>query len=224
MYTRILVPLDLSRGAEAVLPIVARLARAGQATVRLLHVAPEPRTVVMEGVVLAYADQEAERLRGEALDYLQGVAEQIAGLPVEFAVRFGDAAEEIIEEAIAWGADLIALATHARRGLSRVIAGSVADLVVRAAPCEVLVVRRREALAGEEVAQQEAPEAGASASGALAAAAGAAEPAEAARVRCLVCGQPSDDRICPACKAGIRGEALERKLEAEKAGRRGFLS
>ncbi len=215
MYTRILVPLDRSRGAEAVLAVVARLAPAGPATVRLLHVAPEPRTIAVEGVVLAHADQEAVRLRGEALDYLATAAEQLAGLPVEFAVRFGDAAEAILEEAIAWGADLIALATHARRGLTRVIAGSVADLVVRAAPCEVLVVRRREPRPGEnQVAQPAAPAAGASA------AAGAA-PAGAAPVRCLVCGQPSDDRICPACKARIRGEALEQKLEAEKAGRKG---
>jgi hypothetical protein len=57
-------------------------------------------------------------------------------------VRFGDPAENILEEAQARSADLIAVGTHGRRGLSHLLLGSVAEEVMRRAPCSVLVARR----------------------------------------------------------------------------------
>ncbi len=204
MYKKILVPLDQSLEAEAVLPVAARLARVDGAVVRLLHVAPNPVAVLVEGTMPAYVDQEIDRLRHEALDYLRGAASRLAGLPVEYAVRFGDPASEIIEEARESGADLIALATHGRTGLARVVLGSVAETTLRTAPSPVLAVRRGKQ-AGEEEALPPAPE---------------AAPTTSER-HCLVCGRPSEDRICDPCKARIRGEALERKLGDEKAGRKG---
>ncbi len=84
MAKRILVPLDQSEVAESVVPVVADVARGGQATVCLLHVAPLPDNRVNEGGrVVAYADQEMERLRSEGLDYLHVVEVQFA----ETAVR-----------------------------------------------------------------------------------------------------------------------------------------
>lgn len=207
MYRKILVPLDRSREAESVLPVAARLARADGAVVRLLHVAATPAVVVAEGRVLAYLDQEAERLKYEALEYLREAADQLAGLSVEFAVRFGDPVDKILEEAREFGADLIAMATHGRTGLAHVVLGSVAEKTLRTAPCQVLTVRRL-ARAREEVSPP-APE---------------AAPATSADRHCLVCGKPSEDRICDACKARIRGEALGHKLEDEKAGRKGHSS
>jgi nucleotide-binding universal stress UspA family protein len=63
MAKRILVPLDRSELAETIMPLVAGLARGAGATVRLLHVVPVPENVVSkEGRVVAYADQEMERL------------------------------------------------------------------------------------------------------------------------------------------------------------------
>ena len=123
---RILVPLKGTAGDEAVLSAVAPGAREAGATLRLLHVAPVPRNLVSEsGRVVMYADQEMGRLDAQWSAYLAGVAASLHDSAVEYVVRFGDAAHEIVAEAEAWGAELIAM-TIARphrfgwRGLSRV--------------------------------------------------------------------------------------------------------
>jgi nucleotide-binding universal stress UspA family protein len=91
MAKKILVPLDQSVLAESVLPLVADLARGSSATVRLLHVEPVPQTRVNEdGVVVAYADQEMQRLEAEGRDYLAKAEVQLGGVPVDLSVRFGD--------------------------------------------------------------------------------------------------------------------------------------
>jgi len=142
MAKRILVPLDRSTLAAAVIPIVADTARGGHATVRLLHVAPPPENRVNdEGRVVAYADQEMERLSAEALDYLGTVEAQLDGVEVERAVRFGEPAAEILLEAAAAEADLIAVATGKRSGIARELLGSVAEQVLRRAEVPVMLVR-----------------------------------------------------------------------------------
>jgi len=141
MYKKILIPLDHSFGTENALKIVVDLARANGSVVRLLHVTRRPAAVVVNGRVVAYADQESERLKYEAEVYLREVARRLAGFAVEYAVRFGDAAEEIIEEARESGADLIAMATHGRTGVSRLLLGSVAEAVLRRSEVPVVLVR-----------------------------------------------------------------------------------
>lgn len=144
---KVLVPLDGSAGSQAVLPTVEELARAEGARVRLVHVAPSPESVIMNGRVIAYADQEAARIEQEVLAYLRKVAAELSGLEVEAAVRFGDPVEEIVKEAESAGVDLIALATHRRTGVRRLLKGSVAEQVERATAIPVLLVRH-----GEQVA------------------------------------------------------------------------
>ncbi len=142
MAKRILVPLDQSEVAESVVPMVADAARGGQASVRLLHVSPVPENRVdQEGRVVAYADQEMERLRSEALDYLRAVQAQFTEASVDCAVRFGDPVSEILAEAESFGADLIAVSTAGRSGLSRTLFGSVAEQVVRKADASVMLMR-----------------------------------------------------------------------------------
>ena len=142
MAKRILVPLDGSVTAEALLDVVADTARGGGATVRLLRVAPLPDTCVgSDGRVVAYADQEMERVEAEALDYLRSVESRLAGVDVDCTVRFGQPLEEILREADAFDADLIAMGTAGRSGLSRAILGSVAEQVVRRAAAPVLLYR-----------------------------------------------------------------------------------
>jgi nucleotide-binding universal stress UspA family protein len=90
MAKRILVPLDMSATAEAVVPVVADLARGSGAAVRLLHVAPLPENQVdHRGRVVAYTSQEMARLEAEALDYLRSIEIMLGDLPVESIVRFG---------------------------------------------------------------------------------------------------------------------------------------
>ncbi len=141
MAKRMLVPLDQTLEAEAVLPFVADAVSAG-ATVRLLHVAPQPANVVdVDGYIVAYADQELSRLEAEALDYLRTVEARLpAGAP-EFAVRFGDSVDEILLEAKTFGADVVVLTTGHHGGLSRLLVGSTAEQICRRSDCAVMIVR-----------------------------------------------------------------------------------
>jgi nucleotide-binding universal stress UspA family protein len=142
MAKKILMPLDQSEVAEAAVPVVADAARGGQATVRLLHVAPVPGNRVDEGGrVIAYADQEMERLRSEGLDYLHALEAQFGDIPVEYVVRFGDPVPEILAEADAFGAELIAVTTTGRSGVTRALFGSVAEQILRKAHAAVMLMR-----------------------------------------------------------------------------------
>ncbi len=144
MAKRILVPLDQSALAESVLPVVGDAARGGAATVRLVHVAAVPDNRVNdEGRVVAYADQEMARLEAEGMDYLRTAGLGLGGAPVEYAVRFGDPAREILLEAGAWDADLIAVTTAGLSGLSRALLGSVAEQVFKKSECPVMLYHPR---------------------------------------------------------------------------------
>jgi nucleotide-binding universal stress UspA family protein len=139
---RIIVPLDASPIAESVLPVVADLARAGGGSILLLRVEPLPDNYVGPGGrVVAYADQEMARLEAEGLDYLKTVAARLGGLPVEPCVRFGDPLTEILKEADAFDADLIAVTTAGRSGLGRAMLGSVAERVFKKSEKPVLLYR-----------------------------------------------------------------------------------
>jgi len=139
---RIVLPLDGSPVAESVLPVVADLARAGGGSVRLLRVMPLPNNCVdADGRVVAYADQEMERLEAKGLDYLRTVETRLGGLPIESHIRFGDPLDEILKEADDFDADLIAVTTAGRSGLGRAVLGSVAERVFRKAGTPVLLYR-----------------------------------------------------------------------------------
>ncbi len=143
MAKRILVPLDAAVHAESMVKTIGMLARDAGATVRLLHVAAMPETVVDEnGRVLAYSDQEGERLEAEALDFLHAASIGLEGVPLECGVRFGDPVSQILEEAEDWNADLIAMATRGRGCIERALLGSVAEQVLRKAPTAVTLYRQ----------------------------------------------------------------------------------
>ena len=137
---KILVPLDGSPGSESVLWTVGALARVQGATVSLLRVATTPPAVLTEERALAFADRESDRIeRGETVS-LRRVAGKLEGVVVETSVRFGDPATEIVDEAESAGADLIAMATHRRTGLARMLKSSVAERVERATTVPVILV------------------------------------------------------------------------------------
>ncbi len=137
----ILVPLDGSPGSESTLEAVAVLARAHAARVRFVRVVTPVRTVTSADRVIAFADQEGERLELEARAYLKTLAARLPDVPVEHAVRFGDSAAEIVEEAEAVRADLIAMATHRRTSVGSLFGRSVAARVERATTIPLLLVR-----------------------------------------------------------------------------------
>ena len=140
MAKRILVPLDHSD--RTIVPVVAALARGAGATVRLLRVLPVPEMKVGPyGRVISYVDQEMESLRGSARVDLESAEAELAGVPVDSVVRFGNVSAEIALEADAFSADLIAL-TESRHGtLRHVVRPTTADRLTGRVEPPVLVLR-----------------------------------------------------------------------------------
>lgn len=140
MAKRIIVLLDGTPASEAVLPLVTGSAQGTGAIVRLLHVAPVPDDVIdQDGRLVQYADQEMARLESARSSYLEGVGASLGSFPVERVVRFGDPAREILVEAEAWSADLIAMTVPPARWLDRIRRRPVAAQVVRRATVPVVL-------------------------------------------------------------------------------------
>jgi nucleotide-binding universal stress UspA family protein len=133
-------------------------------------------------------------------DQLKGLADRLGDGRVRTALLSGRVAHQIIRYARQERIGLIVLGTHGRTGVSRVLLGSVAEGVVRLAHCPVLTV--------PPASGEPAP-------------ADAVTTTALAIQRCIVCGSHTEELICEPCRTRIRGEALEQKLDAERAGRRG---
>ena len=143
MTKRILLPLTRSDTSQAIVPLVADLARGSGASVRLVNVAPVPvERVSHDGRVIAYANQEMERVEGIRRDDLKSAEAVLEGVPVESVVRFGDPTDEILLEAETFGADLIALSA-ARRGWRRRFFGGVVENLRRRSSVPVLLLAAR---------------------------------------------------------------------------------
>jgi nucleotide-binding universal stress UspA family protein len=137
-----LVPIDFSTNAEQALDYAIRLARTLDARLTVLHVIqPVPMAGVDMGVARpeAYLREVEEAVQRNMEEALGRVA--AAGLTAERVVLYGVPFQEIVEAAKARQADLIVMGTHGHTGLMYVLLGSVAEKVVRLAPCSVLVVR-----------------------------------------------------------------------------------
>lgn len=143
MYHRLLIPLDGSELAEQALAQLEHVAP-GDAHITLVQVIQPPLPVIAAEMAVPLPAVSSEELRQEAEAYLQTVAAPLRerGRNVHIAVVEGDAvAETLVQYARDHGHDLILMSTHGRGGLSRLVFGSVAEAVVRHAPCPVLVVR-----------------------------------------------------------------------------------
>lgn len=139
---RILVPLDGAPGSETVLDTVGELARRYRATVRLVHVAAPAEGIRSDDgmQVVAYVDQEGEHLEVLARAYFKDVARRLPGVTIEEAVRFGDPVEQIVAEAEAAGAELIAMSTHHRTPLGRLVHRSFARRLQHTTTIPMLLV------------------------------------------------------------------------------------
>jgi len=137
---RILIPVAPSESADAGIEFIADLARSNDATVQLLTVYPVPRLDAGRAGI-PYADRDLERLGRAGLRRLDSVAARLDGVRVEGVVRFGEPVEEILIEADAFGADLIALSTDAGGWRPKFLGRGIADRVVRRAAVPVLLLR-----------------------------------------------------------------------------------
>ncbi len=145
MYKKILVPLDGSDLSEAVLPHVVELAKCMNSDVVLLRVVTQPtyETVYGEVASVMHSPSEGPSARAHAEGYLQRVAYDMfpPTVTVAYEVSGGPVADTILDYAAGIHADLIAMSTHGRSGISRLVIGSVADEVVRRSHLPVLLVR-----------------------------------------------------------------------------------
>lgn len=144
MYSHVLVPLDGSRPAEAVLDYVMPLALRFQARLTLLQVWEPPRPAAAEWTVAcAVPAPDLAMPVAELRAYLQHLSCPLRarGIVVDVACAEGRPADAIVALAAERGADLIAMTASSRGALSRLLFGSVADEVLRHAPCPVLAVQ-----------------------------------------------------------------------------------
>jgi len=141
---QILVPTDLSEGAAYALDYACELARLLGAQVHLLNVITIPALGVPElGVALTASMIDQLVVDNQtALDQLART--RCSASLGSVLVRTGDARDMINQTAKELGIDLIVMGTHGRRGITRALLGSVAETVVRSAPCAVLTVRLRD--------------------------------------------------------------------------------
>ena len=140
-FKKILVATDFSKESAVALDTAIDFARATGASIEVVHVVEEPVATV--GGAHAYAFDVPE-LRGELLKMAEQALTDIQkaheGVPLATRALVGHAARTIVELAEDEQVDLIVLGGHGRHALTRMLMGSVAERVVRLAPCAVLTV------------------------------------------------------------------------------------
>jgi nucleotide-binding universal stress UspA family protein len=147
MYQRILVPLDGSTMSEAVLPYAEKLARALNVEIVLLHVnvIPAP-TFETYSSPLTPQPEEIKVMLADEKNYLKAMCAKLEreGLRVTYLLCDGAVAETILEAAEIEQADFIAMSTHGRTGMLRLLLGSVAEQVVHRSKIPVMLIRPSE--------------------------------------------------------------------------------
>ena len=134
-FRKILCPVDFDPNSLLALRLATELAQEHKATLHLLHVVampPGPEVALPFGKMETTARTKLERLARQKVN---------GKVRYEVDVLMGDPGVEILQAAKRQGANLIVMATHGRKGLRHLVLGSVAEHVVREAPCPVLTVK-----------------------------------------------------------------------------------
>jgi nucleotide-binding universal stress UspA family protein len=133
----ILVPIDFSETSDAALHYAVDMAQAFSARLYLLHVPGKTGEDFEANFPVGRFETTA---RGRLANFMS--QDEIERLRPEYALRIGTPVDEIVRYADARDVDLIIMGTHGRSGMAHLLMGSVAEQVVRTAPCPVLLVRR----------------------------------------------------------------------------------
>ena len=138
---KILFPVDFFESSDKVLPYVKFMAEKLGAKIELIHVVRGSSDFVgFEMGTAWYSSFEGELLEGAQKTMDRFVEEKFTGMDVGTIVAVGDVAEEIIKHAEKSGTDMIIIGTHGKKGLEKIMFGSVAAGVVKGASCPVLSV------------------------------------------------------------------------------------
>ncbi|HDO1327665.1 TPA: universal stress protein [Aeromonas veronii] len=137
----LLCPVDFSQMSRAVLDYAVFMAQSHQAQLKLIHVVDQLHGFDSYKILHMTAIEITHEMERQARTQLK---ELVATLPIPatFDIRFGRAADEIVIQAKEDEVELIVMGSHGRSGISHLLVGSVAESVVRHAPCPVLVVRQ----------------------------------------------------------------------------------
>ena len=146
----ILFPTDFSTASDAALEHAAALAKQSDARLLIVHVEEPP--LAYGGGELYYGLPEPDSAR--ILAMLEDVKPADPAVPFTHRLTMGDPAGEVVRLAADEGVDMIVMGTHGRTGLTRLLMGSVAEAIVRRAPCPVLVYR---AMVGKPARDAAAP-------------------------------------------------------------------
>jgi len=136
-FSKILCPVDFDQNSLLALQIATELTQENKATLDLLHVVaipPGPEVALPFGKMENTARTRLERLARQKVS---------SKVPCQVEIMTGDPGAEIIQAAKRLGTDLIVMATHGRKGLRHFVLGSVAEHVIREAPCPVLAVKAK---------------------------------------------------------------------------------
>lgn len=133
----ILFPTDFSTASDAALPHAEALARQADARLLIVHVEEAPLAYGGGELYYGLPEPDSDRIR----KMLDDVRPADPALPFDHRLTMGDPASEIVRMAADESAEMIVLGTHGRTGMTRLLMGSVAEAVVRRAPCPVLVYR-----------------------------------------------------------------------------------
>jgi nucleotide-binding universal stress UspA family protein len=147
VFQRILVPVDGSDASSHALSTAIALARQSAGRLRLIHVLEDAAYLAGYDPTGAAAGElfRAAREGGERILAQDQARVQAEGLPVDtvFEDQLGRRlAQSVADAAQQWGADLVVVGTHGRRGISRLMLGSGAEEIIRLAPVPVLVARQ----------------------------------------------------------------------------------
>jgi nucleotide-binding universal stress UspA family protein len=134
----ILYPTDFSESSESAFALACALARDYNARLVVLHVIQLPPAIPSEaGLLVAEADEYRDYAKDQLLHY-----QPPGGVRLEHWLETGEPEAEILGLARKLHADLIVMGTHGRTGLGRLLLGSIAEHVLRKAPCPVLTVKK----------------------------------------------------------------------------------
>jgi len=133
----ILLPTDFSSASDAALPHATALARQNGARLLIVHVEEPPLAYGGGELYYGLPEPSSERI----LKMLEDVKPSDPSVPYTHRLTMGDPAGEVVRIAEDEGAEMIIIGTHGRTGMTRLLMGSVAEAIVRRAPCPVLVYR-----------------------------------------------------------------------------------
>jgi nucleotide-binding universal stress UspA family protein len=144
MFTRILVPTDFSQPSDVALDYAREVANKFGASLHLLHVIETPVAVMSPEVGIVDSPELRAQLFEDARDRLQRriTPNDRTHHAATTEIVWGTSAHSIVTYATERGMDLIVMGTHGRGGVAHLLMGSVAEKVVRHAPCPVMTVRQ----------------------------------------------------------------------------------